>query len=95
MGIIINEQATILNGILKGVKGRVVGVDWNYKLVEIRVDDRCVVETDYDNIVQEEIEDGELMTVKQIIQEATERLLYDDDDYINKMYDNINGRIKE
>lgn len=54
MVIKINKEATILNGILKGVKGNVVGADSQCNLVQIRVDERCVVETDYDNIEQEE-----------------------------------------
>ena len=54
MGIKINQEATILNGKLKGFNGNVVGADWEYNLVQIRVDKRCVVETDYDNIEQED-----------------------------------------
>jgi hypothetical protein len=53
MAVKVNQEATILNGILKGVKGKVVGADSECNLVQIRVDEKCVVETDYNNIVQE------------------------------------------
>jgi len=56
MGIKINQEATVLNGKLKGVKGNVVGVDWECNLVQIRVDERCVIGTDYNNIDQKEDE---------------------------------------
>jgi len=56
MGIKINQEAIILNGKFKGVKGNVVGADWECNLVQIRVDERCVIETDYNNIDQKEDE---------------------------------------
>jgi len=54
MSVKINKEATILNGILQGIKGKVVGADSTCNLVQIRVDEKCVVETDYNNITQED-----------------------------------------
>ena len=50
--IIVNKTGRITEGFNEGIVGKVVGADWEKKVVWIEDSEGCIVKTDWDKVEQ-------------------------------------------